>query len=56
MNVRSERMSVSARFSDTAQLGRVCKKSVRPSGRGVQGLIGVGILFRTYAVELETVS
>ena len=37
MNVRSERMSVSARFSDTAQLGRVCKKSVRPSGRGVQG-------------------
>ena len=37
MNVRSERMSVSARFSDTAQLGRLCKKSVRPSGRGVQG-------------------
>ena len=37
MNVRSERMSVSARFTDTAQLGRVCKKSVRPSGRGVQG-------------------
>ena len=37
MNVRSERMSVSARFSATAQLGRVCKKSVRPSGRGVQG-------------------
>ena len=37
MNVRSERMLVSARFSDTAQLGRVCKKSVRPSGRGVQG-------------------
>ena len=37
MNVRSERMSVSARFTDTAQLGRVCKKSVRSSGRGVQG-------------------
>ena len=37
MNVRSERMSVSARFSDTAQLGRLCKKSVRTSGRGVQG-------------------
>ena len=37
MNVRSERMSVSARFADTAQIGRVCKKSVRPSGRGVQG-------------------
>ena len=37
MNVRSERMSVSARFSDTAQLGRLCKKSVRSSGRGVQG-------------------
>ena len=37
MNVRSERMSVSARFADTAQIGRVCKKSVRPPGRGVQG-------------------
>ena len=37
MNVRSERMLVSARFSATAQLGRVCKKSVRPPGRGVQG-------------------
>ena len=37
MNVRSERMSVSARFSDTAQLGRVCKKSVRRDSGGVQG-------------------
>ena len=32
-----ERMLASARFADTAQLGRVCKKSVRPPGRGVQG-------------------
>ena len=37
MNVCSERMLTSARFSATAQLGRVCKKSVRPRGRGVQG-------------------
>ena len=37
MNVRSERMLASARFSATAQLGRVCKKSVRPPGTGVQG-------------------
>ena len=32
-----ERMLASARFLATAQLGRVCKKSVRPSGRGVRG-------------------
>ena len=32
-----ERMLASARFSATAQLGRVCKKSVRPPGRGVRG-------------------
>ena len=37
MNVRSERMLVSARFSATAQLGRVCKKSVRRRFRGVRG-------------------
>ena len=32
-----ERMLHFARFADTTQIGRVCKKSVRPSGRGVQG-------------------
>ena len=37
MNVRSERMSVSARFSDTAQLGRLCKKSVPAAGEGGTG-------------------
>ena len=37
MNVRSERMSASARFTDTAQLGRLCKNCVRRRFRGVQG-------------------
>ena len=37
MNVRSERMSASARFTDTAQLGRLCKNCVRRRFRGVRG-------------------
>ena len=37
MNLCSERMLDSARLGATAQLGRLCKKSVRADSRGVRG-------------------